>query len=283
MTTGDRIRDYVLLDKIGEGATGEVWKAEHAPTRSVYAIKFLNNNVVLPGVLELRRMRHPNIVRILYAFEENGMNCLVREYVDGESLGQRLNWLLPELMPLEEVFRISKDVLAALEYAHTLPAGAVVHRNVKPSNILLDQAGRALLTDVGIAFGREASPLGGARAGAVSPAYASPEPIQQSVYAARSDIYSFGSVLYEMLAGRPPFPMKAVSVIEPTLEGEMPTPIKRWNHEVPFDFEWITYKALNHDPAKRFASCAEMAHELTKAFEKQTGTASPRQAEIEAL
>ena len=286
MQTGERIRDYVLLEKVGDGGMGEVWKAEHAQIKRVDAIKILRDSVALRQEAKDRflneaelqgRMRHPNIVAVYGAFEEKGASCIVMQYVDGDSLEHRLHRKPLQLLPLPEVLSISTDVLAALEYAHTFPTGAIVHRDVKPSNILLDRSGRALLTDFGIAFalGGNRYTQAGTTLGTVY--YMSPEQIQDPrTVNAKSDIYSFGCVLYELLAGRPPFGAETDTdfTIKSQHIKEMPTPIRTWNAHVPFDFEWIVYKALNKDPAMRFASCAEMSRALANAFATHMNTAA---------
>lgn len=278
MQTGDRIGDYVLLEKIGDGGMGEVWKAEHSQIKRVDAIKLLRDVAAIRQEAKDRflneaqvqgRLRHPNIVAVYDAFEERGTDCIVMQFVDGESLEHRLHRKPPQLLPLAEVLSISTDVLAALEYAHTFPGSTIVHRDVKPSNILLDHSGRALLTDFGIAFALGGNRLTQAGTTLGTVYYMSPEQIQdpRSVDA-RSDIYSFGCVLYELLAGRPPFGAETDTdfTIKSQHIKETPTPIRAWNAQVPFDFEWIVYKALNKDPGTRFQSCAEMSRALTNAF-----------------
>ena len=288
MQKGDHIGQYVLIEKLGDGGMGEVWKAEHTRMYRVDAIKVLRESgVVRPEAAERflnearlqSRLHHPNIVAVHDTFEVNGVSCMAMQFVDGESLEQRLHRLQPQLMELSQVLRISTDVLSALEYAHWFPEGAVVHRDVKPSNILIDRSGRALLTDFGIAFAlnghrmtREGTTLG-------TVFYMSPEQIQDPRKVdSRSDIYSFGCVLYELLAGRPPFGAETDTdyTIKAMHVKETPTPLKKWNATVPFDFEWIVYKALNKDPVMRFASCADMARALGDAYSAlQSGSGIP--------
>ena len=299
MQTGQRVRDYVLLNKVGDGGVGEVWTAEHTLTRSVAAIKFLIHLPVFQKEAKARfvnearalgQMQHANIVGVFEAFEDNGTSCIVMQYVDGGSLAERLRRNLPQRLPLEEVVRISADVLAALEYLHRpLPSRAspaksgVVHNDVKPSNILLDHTGHALLTGFGSMFtnGGHRVTQAGAMLGAAY--YMSPEQIQNPGDAgASSDIYSFGCVLYEMLAGRPPFGSETDSefgVMSLHLM-EAPAPIRRWNQHVPFDFEWITYKALNKDPVKRFASGEEMSRALGKALAAHKGASGQEEFSV---
>jgi phosphate transport system substrate-binding protein len=278
MQAGQRVGQYVLIDKLGHGGMGEVWKAEHTRMFRIDAIKILHASAAArPEAAERflnearlqSRLHHPNIVAIHDTFDDNGVTCMAMQFVDGASLEQLLRNIHPGVMELPRVLSISNDVLAALDYAHCFPAGAVVHRDVKPSNILIDPSGRALLTDFGIAFALNGNRLTreGTALGTVF--YMSPEQIQDPRRVdARSDIYSFGCVLYELLAGRPPF--GAESDTDYTIKAmhvkETPTPLRKWNASVPFDLEWIVYKALNKEPSLRFASCGEMASELRKAL-----------------
>jgi phosphate transport system substrate-binding protein len=291
MQPGQRIGQYVLLEKLGEGGMGEVWKAQHTRMLRMVAIKFLRESATFrPQVAERflneaqlqSRLHHPNIVSVFDAFEEGGLSCMVMGFVDGESLEQSLKRNAPRSAPIPQVLSISADVLAALEYAHTFPEGPVVHRDVKPSNILIDKSGKAQLTDFGIAFALNGNRLTqeGTALGTVF--YMSPEQITDPRKVdARSDIYSFGCVLYELLTGRPPFGAETDTdfTIKTQHVKDTPAPLRRWNAAVPFDFEWIVLRALNKDPEKRFASCAEMARVMAAAFAQPvTGTIPAIQA-----
>jgi len=274
MRTGDRIGGYELLEKLGEGGMAEVWKARNIALERVVAIKFLLERFINDPDLQQRflqegrlqaRLQHPQIVGILHAGEENGRAFLVTDYVQGKSLEELLESHGGKPLPVEEVLSISYDVLAALEYAHNLPQGAIVHRDVKPSNILLDGRGRARLADFGIAvaLNEDRKTKTGFALGSVF--YMSPEQIQTPrAIDWRSDIYSFGCVLYEMLTGRPPFGGETDSdfTIKQAHVQTPPEPMRKWNPQVPFEFEWIVFRALSKDRERRFSSAAEMADAL---------------------
>ena len=271
---GERIGGYELLEKLGEGGMAEVWKARSVALERVVAIKFLLERFSHDPELQQRflqegriqaRLQHPQIVSVWHADAENGRAYLVTDYVAGQTLEQRLQGCGGKALPAEEVLSISYDVLGALQYAHTLPQGAIVHRDVKPSNILLDQEGRARLADFGIAVAvnEDRKTKTGYALGSVY--YMSPEQIQTPrAIDWRSDIYSFGCVLYEMLTGRPPFGGETDSdfTIKQAHVQAPPEPMRKWNPQVPFEFEWIVFRALSKDKERRFSSATEMAEAL---------------------
>jgi phosphate transport system substrate-binding protein len=302
MQTGQSVGQHILLEFLGDGGMGEVWKAQHTRTGRVDAIKFLRasggvNREISDRFLNEARVQshlhHPNIVPVFDAFEENGISCIVMKLVDGENLEARLAKIAPGLMPIEQVLGICADVLSALDYAHTLkplppPApqvGPVIHRDLKPSNILIDRNGHALLADFGIAFATNGVRLTQAGATLGTAFYMSPEQITDaSKVDARSDIYSFGCVLYELLTGRPPFGSETETeyTIKTKHVKEMPVPLHKLNRDVPFELQWIVLRALNKDPDNRFASAAEMAAEIEDAFPRAKKT-TPRPDRTDTL
>jgi serine/threonine protein kinase len=300
MKTGDRIGGYELLEILGEGGMAEVWKARNIALERIVAIKFLLERFINDPDLQQRflqegrlqaRLQHPQIVGILHAGAENGRAFLVTDFVEGESLEQLLQAHGGKPLPVEEVLSISYDVLSALDYAHNLPQGAIVHRDVKPSNILLDGKGRARLADFGIAvaLNEDRKTKTGFALGSVF--YMSPEQIQTPrAIDWRSDLYSFGCVLYEMLTGRPPFGGDTDSdfTIKQAHVQTPPEPMRKWNPQVPFEFEWIVFRALSKDRERRFASAAEMADALRPIVpgprrEKRTPTVVERAPEAHKI
>jgi len=275
---GSRVGRYELLDKLGEGGMAEVWKGRNVGIDLIVAVKLLLERFAKDADLERRflnegriqaRLRHPNIVSAFDADSADGRSYLVMDYVEGQTLEARLAAHGGKPLPAGEVLAISYDVLAALEYAHTLPEGPIVHRDVKPSNILIDKAGRARLTDFGIALAlnEQRKTRFGVAPGSVF--YMSPEQITSPrAVDGRSDIYSFGCVLYEMLTGRPPFGSDSDTdfTIREAHVSKRPEPMRQSNVQVPFAFEWIVLRALQKDPARRFSTAAEMAQALKKEF-----------------
>ena len=209
------------------------------------------------------RLNHPNIVPIYSVDEREGMVYFVMALIQGESVGDRVRRAGP--LPIAEARRILREVADALAYAHT---HGVVHRDIKPDNVLLDAAsGRAMVTDFGIA--RAASDDdGGARltaTGAVvgTPAYMSPEQCAgDREIDGRSDLYSLGTVAYQMLTGEPPFIGGNAPSIMMKQVTEPAVPVRQRRGDVPEDLERIVMRLLAKSPADRFKDGAELVAAL---------------------
>jgi eukaryotic-like serine/threonine-protein kinase len=207
---------------------------------------------------------HPHIVPIHDFFSWNGNSYLVMSYIEGQSLQSLLQ--SRGRLPLREALRISRAILDALGFAHRK---SIIHRDVKPSNILVKPDGHAYLVDFGIVliWGQERITQEGVPIGTWE--YMSPEQIKGNALDHRTDVYSFGCVLYEMLAGRPPFGgreedgVSAYSIMQGHLS-ETPTPLRRLNAEVDKMTESVVSRALTKDPAGRFGGCEEMAGALPR-------------------
>src|SRR5262245_20016283 len=202
MQSGFIVRDYVLEEKIGEGGMGEVWRSRHQMLNKHVAIKVMAAHLLADPEFEARflqeaqaqsRLHHPQIIGATDFFREQGRYNRVMPMIESYSLEDRLS---QGPLSIQEVLRISADVLAALDYAHQQ---AVIHRDVKPSNILIDRDGHAFLTDFGIALlmGQERRTRTGVAIGTTH--YMSPEQIRRPRSVDhRTDVYSFRCVLYEM-------------------------------------------------------------------------------------
>jgi serine/threonine protein kinase len=262
-----QVGQYILVRKLGAGGMGEVWLARHRYLNTIVAIKSLlpefahNESLQERFLSEAKRqseLQHPNIVPVLDFFEIDSRSYFVMQYVEGQSLDDRLHESNPPLS-LEEIHSISWDVLSALDHAHS---HGIVHRDVKPANILLDHSGRALLMDFGIARAlRDESrkTLTGVSMG--TPDYMSPEQVLgSSAIDARSDVYSFGCVLYAMLCGQPPFgsgPTPVFIVQEQHVHRAPPPPVFRTS-EVPPEVSAVVLQCLEKDPGSRYQSCGAL-------------------------
>ncbi|HEX4426823.1 MAG TPA: protein kinase [Terriglobales bacterium] len=262
-----KVGQYILEQKLGEGGMAEVWKARHVHLGSIAAIKFLLPRLAGDPELEDRflsegkrqaRLQHKNIVPAIDFLQIDGRSYLIMQYVEGTSLETKL---LERNGPLsrEEVRTISSDVLSALDYAHSL---GVVHRDVKPSNILLDKQGRASLSDFGIALAlgedRRITRTGVAVG---TPDYMSPEQIiRPKAVDARSDIYSFGCVLYAMLTGSPPFGMDGTTefYVKDCHVRTTPLPPVQRNPAISPAVGKVVLQCLEKDPEKRFQTCGSV-------------------------
>src|SRR5579871_6794524 len=199
----------VIEELLGQGGMARVYKGRQEKLDRQVAVKILppyyaaDQNFVDRFRLEakaLAKLSHPNIVVVHDAGEESGHLYIIMEYVSGGTLKQRI----APGMSVVEIQRVTREVASALTYAHAV---GIIHRDVKPVNVLMDPNGRSVLSDFGIAKVLEGSErLTGTGAGVGTPEYMSPEQCRGNVVVdARADIYALGVMLYEMLTGRPPF------------------------------------------------------------------------------
>lgn len=265
---GQTLGQYILAAPIGRGGMATVYKAYQPSLDRYVAIKVLSGAYAASAAFRQRllqearavaRLRHPNILTVFDAGEAEGMPYIVMELLEGGTLEQRLG----QPLPLDWTIAIASQVCAALEYAH---GAGVVHRDVKPSNIMLTEDNRAVLTDFGIAkVLAEASRLTATGGPVGTPAYMSPEQALGGEVDARSDLYSLGVVLYEMLTGQPPFLGEPISaVVHAHAHQPVPPPRSR-NPELSQEVEAVILKALAKDPRQRFQSAREMARALAAA------------------
>ncbi|HEX3051830.1 MAG TPA: serine/threonine-protein kinase, partial [Aggregatilineaceae bacterium] len=209
---------YELLSLIGQGGMGDVYKGLDTQTGDWVAIKLLHTDVIdeNPNLLDrfnregqaLSRLNHPNIVKVLTTFEENKQHYLVMEYVGGGSLRDMLD--MQGKLPVDRVLNIALDLADALTRAHRLH---IIHRDIKPDNVLLAEDGTPRLTDFGVAHLGDRTRL--TQTGSVigTYAYLSPEACNGMDLDERTDIWSFGVMLFELLTGDPPFDENSTAAI----------------------------------------------------------------------
>ncbi|MFN8374895.1 MAG: serine/threonine-protein kinase [Anaerolineae bacterium] len=198
---------YRLDEKVGQGGMGTVYRGLDTQTGEMVAVKQLQAAAVAsePGVLErfsregeaLRQLNHPNIVKRLAAVEENGGHYLVMEYVAGGDLYSLLR--REGKLPIQRILEIGLDLADALTRAHRLQ---IVHRDLKPANVLLAEDGTPRLTDFGVAFIASKERVTGTGVAVGTLDYLSPESLKSDVIDTRTDIWSFGVMLFEMLTGK---------------------------------------------------------------------------------
>jgi beta-N-acetylhexosaminidase len=269
--TGRTLGSCQVGQKLGEGGMGQVYKGYHPLLDRSVAIKILPPALVESEEMRARflqeariaaALRHPNIVQVFDFGETENLIYMIMEFIDGVSLKGRLTEASAsgEMLPVDEAVQIARQVATGLAYAH---AHGAVHRDLKPANILINREGQAILVDFGLAVLR-----GGPRytePGRVwgSPTYIAPEQLSDPPrFDARSDIYSLGVMLYEMLTGRPPF--KADSVMEVLWQqaNVTPRPPRQLAPDVPPELETIVLRALSKNPAERFQTAQELADAL---------------------
>jgi serine/threonine protein kinase len=285
-TNGFLLGQYRILEQIGQGGMGRVFKAEHRAMGRVVAVKVLAPNLMKAGrasELFLREVRaasklvHPNIVAALDANEVGGRYFLVMEYIDGPNLDQLVNEQGP--LPVGQACDFIRQAVEGLQCAFTR---GMVHRDIKPANLLLQRNGGpgaaphgvVKLTDFGIARLNEGSSLTGLDGDGTiltkentvmgTPDYLSPEQARDLHNTdIRSDLYSLGCTFYYLLTGRVPFP--GGTMLEKLVRHGVkePAPVERLRSDVPIEVAAIVRKLMAKDPAARFQTPAELSAALT--------------------
>ncbi len=263
-----RIGKYDVLDVLGRGGMGVVYRARDARIGRNVAIKtltegFSGNEEMLKRFYQeaghTGNLRHPNIV-IIYDFgDENGLPYIVMEYLDGDPLDQLIREKIP--LHLSVKLEIIEQVCLALSYAH---AQGMIHRDVKPANVIVQQDGLAKLLDFGIARADEDRVDGGmTRTGTLvgTPAYMAPERLEGIKFDGRSDIFSVGIVLYQLLTGRLPFDAEYPAILSQILQQD-PPPLREFVPGYPPELDQVIEKSLAKNPADRYSNAGDMAADL---------------------
>ncbi|MBK6453322.1 MAG: protein kinase [Proteobacteria bacterium] len=282
--TPDRIGKYYVVHEVGRGSTGTVYLSHDPFYGRDVAIKLYHATVgddaesrnarrMFMGEAKMvGKLQHPNIVPIFDAGEEDGRRYVVTEHVHGARTLSA--YCRPgSLLPIDQVVSILYKCAKALHYAHSR---GVVHRDIKPSNILLTQDGDVRIVDFGIALvaDSDVSRLEGV---AGSPAYMSPEQVQGLELDARSDLYSLGAVMYEMLCGQRPFRAGALGkLLRQVVQSEAES-LRSIRPEIPEELEEVVKRALQKAPNNRYRTGNEFAAELTRVHQKLRAS----QAEID--
>jgi len=258
---------YAILKKLGEGGKGVVYKARDTVLNRVVAIKMLKSTVLseeaysrfIREAQAVGKLNHPNIVSIHDISKDGEKQFFVFEFVDGMSLRELMRTYPEGKCDVQTVLRISIDVCNALHYAHSQ---GVLHRDIKPENILTTQEGIAKLMDFGLAkmLGQPSITQEGIIVGTV--AYVAPEIALGKGADARSDLYSFGAVLYEAVTGKPPFTGEdSVKIIFSHIH-EYPVSPSRLNPKVPQALDECIIRLLEKEPGKRYQTAADLLEVL---------------------
>lgn len=277
------ISNYKILEKIGEGGMGIVYKAEDAKLKRTVALKFLPAEFTKDPQARARFVQeaqaaaaldHPNICTIFEINEAEGQTYIAMAYVQGKSLKDKIS---SGPLDIPEALDIAVQVAEGLKHAH---GRGIIHRDIKPGNIMLTETGQAKIMDFGLAKLERGADLTRTMTIMGTAAYMSPEQARGETVDHRTDIWSLGCVLFEMLSSRRSFPGEHEQALLYSILNEPPRTISRLRKDFPAQLETIIHKCLEKDPRNRYQDAAELAEAL-KSFEKPAQEA--RQPSIAVL
>jgi eukaryotic-like serine/threonine-protein kinase len=298
LAPGTKLGPYEIVAPVGVGGMGEVYRARDTRLDRTVAIKILpahlSSNPEAKQRFErearaISSLSHPNICHLYDVGQHDGISYLVMEYLEGETLGERLR---KGRLPLEQVFRVGPEICQGLEQAHR---SGVVHRDLKPGNIMLTKSG-AKLMDFGLAKA-PAAPLGnlsgsntlatmsqpltteGTIVGTIQ--YLAPEQLEGKEADERSDIFALGSVLYEMVTGKRAFEGKTTASTIASILAAEPKPLSAMQPLSPPGLEHVIATCIAKDPEERWQSCADVSRQLEwVAKEPKAAEISPRSSKF---
>lgn len=277
---GKRLGTYEVLSLLGTGGMGHVFRARDVSLDREVALKVLKPDLVRDREFEARfirearvvaRLEHPAIVQIYSAGRAQGYLFLAMQLCNGETVDQRIRDHGP--IPAKEALRIARRVAEALDYAHQR---GLMHRDVKPTNIMIDDAGGVKIMDFGLA--RSVVTLDGLTKTGVfygTPEYSSPEQCQTNQIDARTDIFSLGVVLYEMLTGKVPFVAETPLALFKKISEEQPLPLRHLNPKVPRSVEALVNAMLEKDRERRIPTARAVIEAIDRVLEGSSRPVDP--------
>jgi serine/threonine-protein kinase len=268
-----RVGQYVLVDRVGKGGVGEVYKAWDTKLSRWIAMKFLlkassdeDRRRFQREAQAVARLAHPHIVAIHEIGEHQGRPFIAMQFVDGRSLDDAK-------LAVKKAAQAVREASLGVHAAHE---AGLVHRDLKPSNLMMDKSGRTFVTDFGLARSEEdASKISQAGMILGTPSYMSPEQAEGRRLTPRSDVYSLGATLYTLVTGRIPFLADTPAQTVMQVINKEPDPPRAVRPDLPAEVETIIIKAMEKDPARRYRSAAALAEDLRRWLEGEPITAAP--------
>jgi len=269
LTTGSLFAGrYQIIEELGRGGMGRVYRALDKKLNEEVALKLVRPEIAADrSTLErfhnelklARKISHPNIGRMYELMEEKGIHFITMEYVPGQDLKALIRQT--GQLTVAKAIAIGEEICDGLAEAHKQ---GIVHRDLKPSNIIIDRAGGARIMDFGIARSMTVKSRTGPGVMIGTPEYMSPEQVEGKEVEARSDIYSLGIILYEMLTGRVPFEGDTPFTVGMKHKSETPKNPKLFNPSVPDELSGVILKCLEKEKAKRYQSATDLQAELER-------------------
>ncbi len=267
ISKGTVISHYKIIEKIGAGGMGEVYLAEDTKLKRKVALKFLPSHLCQDEDCRTRfkreaqaaaKLNHPNIVTIHEVSQYQGRPYFAMEHIEGRALGDIMK---KNELSISEIVDLAIGICEGLNKAHQ---AGIVHRDIKPSNIVIDADGRPKLLDFGLAAiqGLEKLTVTGSTLGTI--AYMSPEQVRGKGVNERSDLFSMGTVLYEMITGRLPFKAETETATINSILNDIPEPLARYKSNMPDEIQSIIDKALDKHEETRYQTAAGIISDLRK-------------------
>src|SRR5947209_1269060 len=266
--TNQSIGEYHIVDFLGAGGMGEVYRAMHSKIGRIAAVKVLTQATQSSGFVERffneariqASLQHPNIATLYDFMEVGGQPCIIMEYIDGETISERISAYGAPL-PLSETVYVFEKVCEAIDYIHR---HGIIHRDIKSNNIKISSQGQVKLLDFGIAKGQTSQQL--TQVGSVigTLQYLAPELIRGGTADERGDIWALGVLLYEMITGRVPFDATTVGDLCDRIDRVDYAPPAQLNPSVPRDAARIIARCLKKNPAERYASAGKLLADVKR-------------------